>query len=82
MRYLISCLCSTVIKSFQCNSNNKKQGSWKKKVKVEGQKKKRELFDCHFVLADNNTKFKGKMFLKQWTFDINNASVESQINKC
>lgn len=29
--------------------------------KVEGQKKKgvAELFDCHFVLADNNTKFKG-----------------------
>lgn len=43
--------------SFQSNSNNEKQGSWKK---VEGQKKGvAELFDCHFVLADNNIKFKG-----------------------
>lgn len=37
MRYLISCLCSTVIKSFQNNSNNEKARKFKK---VEGQKKK------------------------------------------
>lgn len=39
MRYLISCLCSTVIKSFQNNSNNEKARKFKK-VEVEGQKKK------------------------------------------